>query len=52
MNSNEESQIQVAIRIRPLIEEERGYDNTKLKIDKNSNTIITFKEKLDMQKGF
>lgn len=52
MKGVDESQIQVAIRIRPLLTEEREYDNTKLKIDKKNNTIITFKEKLDLQKGF
>lgn len=52
MNTGENSQIQVAIRIRPLLPREHGYGNTKLKIDKNSNTIIAFKEKLDLQKGF
>lgn len=46
------SRIQVAIRIRPLLSEEREHGNSKLKIDKKSNTIIAFKEKLDLQKGF
>ena len=52
MESKDDGQIQVAIRIRPLLVEERSHDNSKLKIDKKNNTIITFKEKLDLQKGF
>lgn len=52
MGDNSANQIQVAIRIRPLILDEHKYPNTKLKIDKKNKTIIAFKEKLDLQKGF
>lgn len=47
-----EARIQVAIRIRPLLPEESNYGNSKLKIDTKNSTIIAFKEKLDVQKGF
>jgi len=52
MESTIENRIQVAIRIRPLLLEEVGHGNTKLRIDKKNSTIIAFKEKLDVQKGF
>ncbi|CAI2381549.1 unnamed protein product [Moneuplotes crassus] len=52
MSEQKEGQIQVAIRIRPLLQEENKHGNSKLKIDKKTNTIITYKEKLDSQKGF